>query len=476
MSVSPDAELQGPALTLPHELASKIFINTLPSHRRVRPGRKRAPLQLAQVCSQWRAVALGTPELWSSIYFEFPTGGTYDGLPILFGLPDAEPVVDHTGELLELWLTRAANHTVSVTLICTDRNICLPKNMLSILSAHSAHWGRIELNVMHQDFKNFNKIPGPSPLLRSLAISFTDYLPIDYPISSIRRSPNLTALYFGDPINQGVLLPDLAALPASLTALQMCDATPGPHVNFFRQFERFPGLLHLSSLDDYTTVPGPPRVVPYLQSLILSASPRLLDHLEIPTLKYLEVGLVPGGQRIAQLTGFLSRSASHLTHLRVDVRFSGLYDLVPCLSAAISLVMLEFTFSDVAVAGSNTRYPFLPPTGVLPHLRMLKITDALYPGTEMTYVSFLVLLRTQRALTHSELHMRPRHVAARRRIALPGRDLLEGFEALAAEGMSIHITTPNSAWPDYMQLEDPDAIANPENAIDGYKREFFAAY
>ncbi|KAJ6507575.1 hypothetical protein DFH09DRAFT_277392, partial [Mycena vulgaris] len=136
MSVSPDEELQGPALTLPYELASKIFIDTLPLHRRVRPGRKRAPLQLAQVCSQWRAVALGTPELWSSIYLEFPTGGPYDGLPILFGLPDAEPVVDHTGELLELWLTRAANHTVSVTLICTDRNICLPENVLSILSAH----------------------------------------------------------------------------------------------------------------------------------------------------------------------------------------------------------------------------------------------------------------------------------------------------------------------------------------------------
>ncbi|KAJ6489739.1 hypothetical protein C8R45DRAFT_826632, partial [Mycena sanguinolenta] len=56
-----------PALCLPFELTSRTFCLCLPSHGRVRPRRNAPPLQLAQVCRQWRTVALGTPELWRVI-------------------------------------------------------------------------------------------------------------------------------------------------------------------------------------------------------------------------------------------------------------------------------------------------------------------------------------------------------------------------------------------------------------------------
>ncbi|KAJ6566244.1 hypothetical protein B0H19DRAFT_870849, partial [Mycena capillaripes] len=53
-----------PALSLPYELISEIFIICLPLHRRVRPSRKCAPLLLAQICGHWRSIAIATPELW----------------------------------------------------------------------------------------------------------------------------------------------------------------------------------------------------------------------------------------------------------------------------------------------------------------------------------------------------------------------------------------------------------------------------
>ncbi|KAF8202799.1 hypothetical protein K438DRAFT_1581261, partial [Mycena galopus ATCC 62051] len=53
-----------PALELPYELTSQIFIACCPLRGRVRPHPKRAPLNLASVCNQWRAVALSTPQLW----------------------------------------------------------------------------------------------------------------------------------------------------------------------------------------------------------------------------------------------------------------------------------------------------------------------------------------------------------------------------------------------------------------------------
>ncbi|KAJ7830478.1 hypothetical protein B0H13DRAFT_1503947, partial [Mycena leptocephala] len=49
---------------LPVELWSKIFRCALPRDGRVHPSPKVAPLLLAQICRQWRAVALATPELW----------------------------------------------------------------------------------------------------------------------------------------------------------------------------------------------------------------------------------------------------------------------------------------------------------------------------------------------------------------------------------------------------------------------------
>ncbi|KAJ7211560.1 hypothetical protein GGX14DRAFT_329134, partial [Mycena pura] len=56
-----------PVLTLPNEITSRIFVQCLPDHGRVRPSPRSVPLLVAQVCRRWREVALATCKLWSSI-------------------------------------------------------------------------------------------------------------------------------------------------------------------------------------------------------------------------------------------------------------------------------------------------------------------------------------------------------------------------------------------------------------------------
>ncbi|KAJ6586609.1 hypothetical protein B0H10DRAFT_1637773, partial [Mycena sp. CBHHK59/15] len=53
-----------PVLTLPTETISRIFIECLPTHRRVRLSARKAPLVLAQICHRWRTIALSTTGLW----------------------------------------------------------------------------------------------------------------------------------------------------------------------------------------------------------------------------------------------------------------------------------------------------------------------------------------------------------------------------------------------------------------------------
>ncbi|KAJ7939520.1 hypothetical protein B0H13DRAFT_1587148, partial [Mycena leptocephala] len=92
--------METPALKLPYELTAKIFSYCLPA-RRVRPDLTKAPLQVAQICGHWRAIALATPELWSSVLLEF-WGNNYSG--------------DDICDFFNLWLIRAADYPLSITI------------------------------------------------------------------------------------------------------------------------------------------------------------------------------------------------------------------------------------------------------------------------------------------------------------------------------------------------------------------------
>ncbi|KAK7031559.1 F-box domain-containing protein [Favolaschia claudopus] len=87
--------VRDPMSRLPFEISSQIFIHTLNGF--AQPGPARIPTLFLSVCNSWSSIALGTPELWSSIHITFPCAGGFT-------------------EVLPIWLDRARNCPLSIAL------------------------------------------------------------------------------------------------------------------------------------------------------------------------------------------------------------------------------------------------------------------------------------------------------------------------------------------------------------------------
>ncbi|KAJ7201156.1 hypothetical protein GGX14DRAFT_659350 [Mycena pura] len=89
-----------PALILPTELVSEIFVHVLPPYPICPPlAGKSSPTQLTHVCRQWREVAMRTPYLWRAITIPF--------------LHD-ESCASDLGFLVETWLRRSGSCPLSI--------------------------------------------------------------------------------------------------------------------------------------------------------------------------------------------------------------------------------------------------------------------------------------------------------------------------------------------------------------------------
>ncbi|KAJ7182388.1 hypothetical protein C8R43DRAFT_845088, partial [Mycena crocata] len=93
-----------PALKLPYELTSQIFMDCLPVYGRARPSLRAAPLLLAQICVVWRSVALSLPQLWSSVFLEFSRPGRTSKL------------ANNSIALVDCWFGRSGQHPLSITI------------------------------------------------------------------------------------------------------------------------------------------------------------------------------------------------------------------------------------------------------------------------------------------------------------------------------------------------------------------------
>jgi hypothetical protein len=229
---SPQLQVKSPAMAslwtpLPYELISYIFLCCLPLDRRVRPSRSTPPLLLAQICRQWRVVALSTPQLWNSIFLP------HDYFP---ALSDPEPVVNPATALMGSWFSRSQGYPLSVALSCDYRRR-LPGRVIALLKNTSTQWERLELRLSRHDLLELMNVPGPFPLLRSLAMDPSDGLGhnFNWPTGLY---PDLSALRLGFSVTMS--FPDTAF--TRLTALEfwMNDLTLAVVVA-----DRFPHLLHL---------------------------------------------------------------------------------------------------------------------------------------------------------------------------------------------------------------------------------------
>ncbi|KAJ6566428.1 hypothetical protein B0H19DRAFT_1374005, partial [Mycena capillaripes] len=153
-----------PVMNLPPENFSKIFVDCLPSHGRVRPSPATAPLSLAQICQHWREIALSSCKLWSSL----------DLLSNERWIPAADAAQSpQYGALLllETWFARAKGHPLSVTI--RSPHMQIPPAIISLMSSAAGQLYSLELDLSREDFRSFGQDGITFPILKRLAI-FSD--------------------------------------------------------------------------------------------------------------------------------------------------------------------------------------------------------------------------------------------------------------------------------------------------------------
>ncbi|KAK7036313.1 F-box domain-containing protein [Favolaschia claudopus] len=426
--MSPDSN-PIPALLLPFELVSAIFILCLPLRRRVKPHPNRTPLNLASVCAQWRAVALAIPELWTSIYLTFSGQDAYDGIPVLFGCVESIDLEDHAAALMDLWFTRAAGHPISISLTCAKHH-SLPKGVLETMFKYCNQWGRIELRISPSDFLAFNAITGPFSSLTSLRIEVTDFLPSSsrLAVNAMENSNRLTSYALTDSGNYRAPADVLARLPRTLRAVKLSFAS---NQNGFRIIDLsgffshiIDNLPHLGHLDVSVIHHGPQLEVkrlPASMTTLRLGRDRLLQFLRIPTLQHLHIFL----ETSAYLIPFIEHSQCRLISLSVSLYWLTRDSWVSCLAALPKLETLLISVSDHSVI---QRCQVLFDPELVPRLRSLVLQEeyTLVPRFDQ----WLALLRFRTGLCHALLHVWPRHAQERRCMPQPPREIEAELEAL----------------------------------------------
>ncbi|KAJ7747779.1 hypothetical protein B0H16DRAFT_1375260 [Mycena metata] len=136
-----------PVLSIPPEITALIFFHCIsPSNPFPQPSPLKAPLLLAQICREWRDIALSTPRLWQSL-----------------GLVDTRSV-----DVFETWLARSGNLPLNFSLNCVDPerasflvDVCIP---------HAQRWQNVEL-ALPVGLLTRLEGPLPIPLLRRISLS-----------------------------------------------------------------------------------------------------------------------------------------------------------------------------------------------------------------------------------------------------------------------------------------------------------------
>ncbi|KAF7328379.1 F-box domain-containing protein [Mycena venus] len=438
-----------PALAIPYELTFKIFLLCLPRYGRVRPTGETAPLLLAQICSHWRAVALSIPQLWTSIFLHFDRRVQYDGISSLFGV-HPYPLPDTIVALVDLWFTRAAGFPLSITITSLDSSLVLPHGLITAILAKSSQWGRLELLISKHDFQAFSHVAGPFPMLQSVAMDVVDYtFPLPWNRDLYLGAPNLRALRLGRAL-WGEFPGQSDISLSSATAVEFWPEG-SVTAELFRPLNRFPHLRHLK-IDTFrisfrsalSLIPAP-----RLETLILSYRTWLLDYLQIPTLRRLDVSIHSEDHR--WIISFVTRSACVLTDLRLRMT-SASSRLSDCLAAVPTVINLALTCSE-------EQYALLHSAELLPRLQTLHLTS---PASAAVYPAFLALLHARTSVRSAELRVIS---TATDNLPPPRDDVLAGVAALGADGMVIKLThTYHRDCHEYEDAEEYD-IFDPQGRL-----------
>ncbi|KAJ7126806.1 hypothetical protein C8R44DRAFT_851290 [Mycena epipterygia] len=421
------ASLTFPVLTLPMELTSEIFMHCAPSTPRA-PSSSDAPLLLARVCSQWRNIAIATPQLWSTFF--------------LFA---DDPWTQAHESLLNCWLSRSRHDPLSISLCYSEEEetakeeetTASVKASLEFLVMHSSRCREVHLRLAPSVLQHTTvSIPdGGFPRLEHLTIG-CDRSDIDFTDQNVdffATAPQLRSVEIILDMTAYVLLVYISLPWTQLTSftgksftIQECRLV----------LAQSPALVHctffLSGDDETELIPLP---LLSLNSLVLHSdrggggyTPPILGALTVPRLQTLSVDYFELCFRsVAEL---ITRSSCALRHfacsgVKRDIE-SHFFD---CLRMMPDLSALELSSCDPVVfeqLGDDLE--------LVPNLRSLSVVVQDF-GTFPFPTVLAMLKKRSGALRNFEL------------TATHGGFKPAGFDQLVRDGIqNIRIRDRHSTW------------------------------
>ncbi|KAJ7653745.1 hypothetical protein B0H17DRAFT_394635 [Mycena rosella] len=289
-----------PILAIPTEITAQIFTHCLPDSISP-PDFDKAPLLLGRICSDWRAIAQDSPELWTSLKIARP---------------------DILVELIETWLSRAGNLPLSLILeVSFFEEEWDSAPYIDVLKVYSQTWRDVRLELpSEQSLAKFG-LDLHLPMLECLAIDLLES-PED-PVNVFRSAHALRHL-----ILEEVIHPTAMSLPwVQLTCFESNTGALKAE-DFMTILQYTPNITKLGiTIYNDTEVDRLPDVPPLMSLTSLSlcssllGSMDILEHLSLPALQILDLSsiLFSGRELIPPLHRFLSQPGRRLRELAMRI-------------------------------------------------------------------------------------------------------------------------------------------------------------
>ncbi|KAJ7047810.1 hypothetical protein C8F04DRAFT_22887 [Mycena alexandri] len=185
-----------PARKLHEDVVREIFVSCISSSRNGTMHPSHSPLLLGQICSEWRNIALTTPQLWASLHVPIPPASR----------------MEQISNLVVTWLGRSGALPLSISITisqaCTADRLASSKsvsNLLDILTSFSHRWKRVQFispssSFFYQPellFTSLAKLfPESVPMLEEVTFDFYSYPMFDLQSLPFLHAPGIRSVSF----------------------------------------------------------------------------------------------------------------------------------------------------------------------------------------------------------------------------------------------------------------------------------------
>ncbi|KAF5372864.1 hypothetical protein D9758_001578 [Tetrapyrgos nigripes] len=319
--------ITSPLRGFPTEILQHIFLHSLPPFSTL--DRVQSPINVAQTCSRWRSVAIGTPELWTAFHIFVPE--------VAYSFDPHTSKCNTLREGLECFLSRSGCCPLSISVYSVDANrwrsdyVLQVTRIVEMLILHHRRWKYLNLRVPRGSLFPVQRLRGEDfPCLETVILhgspGFSDDIisstffdnalrlgQMDRPFYDVRHDSSLAHLTH-------LVINRILGISHLLVVLEKCVHLVDLSVN-----PRF----------DSSHIPLSMITLPKLQKLVVRCvlynhPDEFLDHLTLPKLQVLilketsgEVHQQPG--TISSLEDLFLRSECCLTNLELRCDLDEVY-------------------------------------------------------------------------------------------------------------------------------------------------------